>query len=269
MKKYFSILIIALLFFFIFFTQEIQAQTNCETRATWLNTNSFSYESRRKTTLPELLNAHINTVFLSAWPLNGNYGRGSQESFETMLNQLVSNNISVHVWIDNRFRRFLNDGTNQVDFTNPTEQDTQAQWAADWIKTYPQLDGVHFDYIRYAPNDADTINMNGRMDGVTATIIKTRNAINAINPQKKFTAAVFKLYPSWEESYRDPPSWSKGDVPKWFKDWYTSHPDESTNIYRHVASATTPPFYYVAVPNFFLVQQDPIEWLKQDMDGIS
>lgn len=51
-------------------------------------------------------------------------------------------------------------GSGGVDYTDPSEQAAQAEWAASLLDAYPEADGVLFDYVRYLewePIDADNM----------------------------------------------------------------------------------------------------------------
>jgi len=238
----------------------VYAQTEAEVRGAWLNPTAFNSPERRQATLEKILAANLNTVFLAAYPLTNeygwNHGWSNETDFKAMLSMLREKGISVHVWLCNMYRTGYNSGAGQADFTDLAEQEAQIEWALDWLRQYnqyPELDGVHFDYIRYGwTHDTNKT----KMEAVTATIKLANQAIKANFPNKFLTAAVFHSGPMWTNYSQD------RYIPQWFLNWSSLNPG---NIYVSQSSDSNHPY----IPNFFKGQQDPPLWFKTDnLDAI-
>ncbi|MCJ7739931.1 hypothetical protein MUP32_01260 [Candidatus Microgenomates bacterium] len=218
------------------------AASGCETRGTWLNPNAFNSDTRRTETLNKIKQANLNTVFLAAYTLDGNYGWSQKADFDQFYTMLRQNNISVHVWVANMYR------ISGVDFTDPVERTAQKNWAMSWFNHYPDLDGFHLDYIRYVWGDGKIY--ADKMKAVNNTVETIYNGIKSQYPNKKLSAAVFsscKDYTHTEE---------QNAIPLWFKTWFNNHPNNyyydnyDGNIHR--------------TPIFMSVNQDPVTWITSN-----
>ncbi len=159
------------------------AQPLPEVRGVWLNPPAFD-AANRDTTLAKILAAKLNTVFLAAPPINGNYGWADPYLFQDFIDMARAQGLAVHGWIANHWRS----GKANANFADPVERAAQVQWALDILGAYPGLAGIHFDYIRYKswgmPDAA-------KMGGITETIRLTREALDNNIPGKLLTATTF------------------------------------------------------------------------------
>ena len=158
-----------------------------EIRGVWFEPDAFNTRERQTTTLAEIRQGNLNTVFLACPPLNGNYGWSRASDLCTFLSMVKAARpgIAVHVWLTNLERRGV--GT-RADFTSRNEQLAQRKWALDMIAKYPTLDGVHFDYIRYA--DWATCSAK-KMNGIKQTIRITHDALRALSRRRFLTCTSF------------------------------------------------------------------------------
>jgi hypothetical protein len=219
----------------------------CETRAVWVNAEAFTSAE-----LEKVQNARLNTLFVIAPPITNasglNYGWSDPGQFLAFIRQAKARGLSVHAWITNKKRT----GSNaQVDFTNPMEQQAQADWVISLMDTYgAYIDGVHFDYIRYSYSPINAT----QMAGVTATVQKAHTALKAKYPTKSLTAAVFNPAPNYASASEA--------VSQWFKDWFAANPG---NWYQNTYGDGTN-----NVPEFFKEQQDPVFWSRsRNIEGIA
>lgn len=216
------------------------ASRACETRGVWLNPRAFNSEAQRASTLKSISDGNFNTVFLIGHPLTNQYGLNngwsSETNFKAMLLLLRNNGIGVHVWLLNN-RRVA--GTT-ADMADPSEQHKQVEWAISWLSSYPELDGVHFDYIRYP--ESGPIHKD-RLAGVSQTVRLAHQRIHETFPNKALTAAV-------RSTHRSLADYNTEYIPPWFTDWLASHPANSWD--------------QKYVPSFLKVQQDPVTWLSNN-----
>lgn len=217
----------------------------CEVRGTWINPYAFENDANRAETLQKIQEANLNTIFLATPPVGDNWGRSTPENFYKFLDDALALNLSVHVWVSNMYR------SNEVNFADPVEQEAQKQWILDLLANYPELDGVHFDYIRY--NDWDSVNKE-KMGGVTNTISGSYAALKAMYPEKKLTTTSFMLHPNYANFYNE-------DIPQWFRDWFADNPN---NKYVDPYSMG-----YDTVPQHMKYQQNPVGWIDASIvDGV-
>ena len=123
------------------------ADPAAEVRAVWLNPWAFNSPETRSASLAKIRRARLNTAFLQTPAVAGNYGVQwggvSATNYAAFVGELKDAGIAVHGWIINRER--AGEGT-QADFTSPKERIAQRDWALAVLRSYPRLDGVHFDY---------------------------------------------------------------------------------------------------------------------------
>lgn len=211
----------------------------CELRGTWLNPAAFSDDAIMFETLEKASRANLNTLFVATPPIGENHGWSEPERFAKLLEAAQSMDFSIHIWIANLRRT---DGQ-QARFTDPAERAAQAQWVLDLLEKYGTFaDGVHLDYIRYEM--IVDVNIDGRMDAVTATIAEIREAINTHYPGKFLTATCFFLLP-------DQANFKTEDIPSWFLNWFDDNPG---NIFENWFGAQ-------CVPHHMKLQQNPVEWV--------
>lgn len=223
-----------------------------ELRGAWLMHDTFDTPSRRVDILAKCKKAHLNTIFPTAAPIGANYGEATPAAFTALLDDAKAAGLQVHVWIQNYKR--LGGETNPVDFRDPTERETQKQWALSLLAAYPKLDGVHFDYIRYPTwEDSDA----AKISGVAETVRITKEAMKTQYPGKTLTAAVFRAA---AVSYRGQNSTWNGAVPQWYRDWYAAYP----NNWFATQAQTQPGLQsnWLLGPSYMSYQQDPPAWLK-------
>jgi uncharacterized lipoprotein YddW (UPF0748 family) len=221
-------------------------RSRCEVRGVWLNAQAFSSEQGRQDILKKIDGAHMNTLFLLAPPVQGYPGWSTHEAFSAMLKEGVSRRLSMHGWIPNGFR--VSGGT---DFTLAHEQIEQSQWAMAMLETYPALDGVHFDYIRFR-NWED---MDAHKMGSVSTVVRLAfQAIHYRYPRKFLTTAVLSATPNRAQS-------AKESLPEWFVTWMKANPGN-----RYASSFPGETSY---VPEGLKYQQDAIGWLREgNVDAI-
>lgn len=230
-----------------------------EVRAVWLNPWAFNSPWTRSATLDKIRRARLNTVFLQTPPVAGNFGiswgGATPGNYAAFLKELKAAGISAHGWIINRER--LGEG-GQAPFTVPSEQQAQRDWALAVLDAYPELDGVHFDYIRYmewGPYDP------AKADGITETVRLAHEAIRATHPGRFLTAAVFTAASANYLGDRSGGrlSWS-GAEPAWFPGWMNAHP---ANWYvAQVKADTRLRPNWILGPSFLKYQQQPVVWLE-------
>lgn len=240
MNKYVSLLICSLLstMYFLSLTPKPAMSSACETRAVWVNAQAFT-----TTELNKAQSARLNTLFVIAPPIGGNYGEGNAAAFISFIKQAKARGFSVHAWMLNGLR--VGGSFGGVDFTSPTEQGKQAAWAISLLDAYGEyLDGIHLDYIRY--DVWEDVNINNRMNGVSVTVQKIHTAIKSKYPGKMLTAAVFPLEPAYAD-------FDQEGLSQWYRNWFAAHPGN---------------WYDVAYPDFDTVpsemkyQQNPVAWAR-------
>ncbi len=265
MKKPVIIVITILTLFFAVFlgaVSSVQAGegnivSSCETRAVWLNPYAFDSSAKRNETLQKILDANLNTAFLLV-PDDARYPVWSRvNDFEAMTDLLYSNGIEVHVWLINLHRV---QGVNS-DFTDPTEQEAQKDWAIDFLEDYDKLSGVHFDYIRY--ENQDRLH-DDKIDGISQTIQTTQSAIDEYFPGKHLTAAVWNLGQDCAD-YRNGYDAGGDDIPAWFRAWFNSNIGNPLNRWDNLdyclGQGYLDPY---GVPTQMTVEQDSVTWVSND-----
>ncbi|MBD3255896.1 MAG: hypothetical protein GF383_12440 [Candidatus Lokiarchaeota archaeon] len=212
-----------------------------EMRAVWLNDYAFATHQKRLETIQKIEDANLNTVFLIAPPIGENKGWSDVDDFNSMLSLAKTKGLSVHAWVCNMYRI---EGK-CADFTNETEREAQKDWALAILNEYDQLDGIHFDYIRY--NISTLVNQT-KMEAIEETLILTRNALNAQFPDKIFSTASFPL--SGEIKNND------DYIPPWYNDWFNNSENNHLNRWNRTG------YDYKGIPTPFRVQQDPKNWVS-------
>lgn len=210
----------------------------CETRGTWLWASSIDSSEKRTFVLEKIIEANLNTVFVSIPPIEGNHGYGKTDDFLDFITDAKALGLSVHAWMLNGRRKGRN---TEADYRDSNEQDAQVNWAMSIMRNYGNyLNGIHLDYIRYI--NYEDVNNNFKMDAVTETISKIYNSLLTNYPDKYLTATSFITSAHKDEN---------GSPSQWFINWRNSN---TNSIYS-----------YDKVPSFMRVQQDPIEWIKKDI----
>ena len=156
-----------------------------ELRGAWLNPPAFATPEAREETLKKILKANLNTLLVRAPQLGDNHGAGDPEAFASFLREARRHGLAVHGWICNHWR---NGREGKVYFRDPDERKQQVAWVLALLNTFPDLDGVHFDYIRYREWEAVDAD---KMNGITTTIEQARKAIQEKYPGKFLTATSF------------------------------------------------------------------------------
>lgn len=224
-----------------------QTGPECETRGVWLNPYAFEEAGARWTTLMHARQANLNTLLVLTPPVvdaNGvqHNGWAEHEAYVSLLKAAKQRGFQVHGWVANYYRK-----PGGVDYRYSREWEQQANWAIALLDQYPELDGIHFDYIRYSSEPQLEHQTSEKMASVSWTVRTAFYKIKRKYPNKFLTAAVFNVDP-WEMA----PS---AFVPAWFKAWKAAHPADS--IYYD-------PSYPRAIygPRSFRVAQDPVMWLN-------
>lgn len=227
-----------------------------ELRGVWLNPYAFNDENRAET-LNKIVSANLNTIFIAASPpVNGSHGHLDPEDYAETIRSAKSLGLSVHGWICCQ-RRLGKART--VDFTNPEEQEAQKQWALDLLAKYPDLDGIHLDYIRYYKwSKCDA----AKMEGLESTIRRTYDAIKRRHPDKFLTVTSFiAASANYHGSSKGRRLEWTGDVPQWFRNWYSTNP-ENWYAVQHRSSKQVRREWLLG-PVHFNFQQDPVSWIQE------
>jgi uncharacterized lipoprotein YddW (UPF0748 family) len=156
-----------------------------------------------------MANAHLNTAFVIIPAVGGNNGWSDPSLFASFLSKAKARGFSVHGWIPTYYRT-----SSTPNWTSSTEQQAQANWAVAVLNAYPQLDGVHLDYIRYM--NYSNIN-SSQMNGVNAVVSAVHSAVKSKYPSKVVTAAVFTDDPRWAD-------FNTEAVPSWFRSYVSANP---------------------------------------------
>ncbi len=216
-----------------------RSTSHCEVRGTWLNPYAFGTPTRLEATLDKIQAANLNTIFVLAPPIGDFNGWSDPDAFEALVTQADALGISVHIWVAAMYRV----AGVRADFRLPEEQAGQADWAEALMTAYPRADGYHLDYIRFS--DWEDVNVDGKLDGVSATVDAVAEVLKTLPSQKQLTSTSFGLaaqYADFEEE----------DIPLWFRTWFNANP---ANDYVDPYGGG-----YDTVPCFFKYQQDPIGW---------
>jgi cysteine-rich repeat protein len=236
-----------------------------EVRGAWINPWTFT-DAIRDQTLQKVRDANLNTLFVAVPPVGENQGWEEENwvlnadpaaDFTAFVNAALADGFAVHGWIPNLHRR----GSRTSNFRRDTEREAQRQWVLAILATYPQLDGIHLDFIRYkrwAKVKAD------KMGFVMETIRLIRDAIDGASPGRRLTATSFVAADANFQGRRDGDvlTW-RGDIPQWFRDWYGVYP----NNWYVVQSQTDPdllPTWLLGPVHFNFQQNSPV-WLA---DGL-
>jgi hypothetical protein len=211
----------------------------CEVRGTWLNPYAFDTPTRLEETLNKIQAANLNTIFVLAPPIGEFNGWSDPDAFAELVAQAHAAGISVHIWVAAMYRV----AGVRADFRLPEEQAAQADWAEALMTAYPQADGYHLDYIRFS--DWEDVNVEGKLDGVSATVDAVAEVLKTLPSQKQLTSTSFGLAPQYADFFEE-------DIPLWFRTWFNANP---TNDYVDPYGGG-----YDTVPSFFKYQQDPVGW---------
>ena len=162
---------------------------DCEVRSTWLKSEAMS--SDWANTIAKYEQGNLNDVMALAPEINGNmpWSYTDPADFQQVIDDSHARGWAVHGWICNALRKKYQ---KWVDFRDAGEPAAQAQWVRDLFTQYPDLDGVHLDYIRY-DKWGDGVNGGGRMDAVTATVQAISDVITNEFPGKKLSAAIMRI----------------------------------------------------------------------------
>ncbi len=244
-------------------------RTQSELRGVWLNQYAFNSMNRQET-LEKILQANLNTIFLASPEIEGNFGESDPEDFKAFIRDAKSSGLSVHGWICNHLRTH---NRSKVDFTDPKEQQAQVKWAISLLDTYPELDGVHFDYIRY--EEWERCN-DDKMNGISETIRLVYAAIKRKYPEKFLTATSFAAAsPSYHGvDYGKVVGWFAGwfteeenlwvgDVPQWYRNWYAENSDNWYSTRNTIDKELKK--NRLLGPEHFNYQQDPTTWIRESI----
>ena len=219
-----------------------------ELRAGWLDPSTFESDEAIGETLDKVVQTKLNTVFVAAPPSHGNHGLSSREQFAKLLKAASGRGLSVHAWVNSRWRKGW--GT-KVDYRDLDEQRAQVNWILGLLDQYPELDGVHLDQIRY--DEWGAPDAGGKMDAVTSTVSAIHRALKRRHPNKFLTATSHLARPTRGAADSELDG-RELDVPKWFRDWVKSHPESEYSA--------EPKEEGVRVPQHMKCQQDPVAWIE-------
>lgn len=220
--------------------------TDCEVRGVWVD--ELDNSGKVATIVNNIRSANLNTVFVVSPPIGSNNGWSPKKQFASFVKLAHRNNLSVHIWIPNMYRK--KDGT-QADFRSAKERKAQKKWALKLLKKYKRYaDGIHFDYIRYY--DWENVNKDQKMDAVSQAVREMTSAVRKKYKNMFVTATTVSATPTWA-------NFSAEDIPDWFRDWYSANPG---NVYETSYSFPT-------VPNHMKYQQDPVTWIREsNLDAV-
>ena len=222
-----------------------------ETRAVWLNNYAIDSPAKSAETLQKISDANLNTIFLIV-PDDTRPAWSKVADFSAMLGEAKALGLAAHVWMINMYRTA---GQN-ADFTDPAEQAAQVQWARTLLDSFPTLDGVHFDYIRYPTQDRlDSV----KMEGVRQTILQTHEMLQIEYPGRFLTAALINLgqdCADWVHLYPD----GGDDIPSWFRTWFAANPGNRWDDLSFCGSYPTPD----GVPTQMTFQQDGVSLINNN-----
>ncbi|MBN1424155.1 PKD domain-containing protein [Candidatus Fermentibacteria bacterium] len=222
-----------------------------ETRAVWLNHYAFDSPEKRAETLQKITNANLNTVFLIV-PDDTRPAWSTVADFSAMLTGAKALGLGAHVWMINLWRT----AGQTADFTDPAEQEAQTQWARTLLDSFPTLDGIHFDYIRYETQDRlDSV----KMHGIRQTVLQTYQALQTEYPGRFLTAALINMgqdCADWVHSYPE----GGDDIPSWFRTWFPANPGNRWDDLSFCDAYPTPD----GVPTQMTFQQDGVSLVNDD-----
>lgn len=255
-RKKISYFISPFLVFIFFFTQNCFAAraarnglvdgTDCEVRGVWID--ELDNSEKVVAIANNITAANLNTVFVVSPPIGANNGWSHKKQFLNFVKLASRNNLSVHIWVPNMYRR--KNGA-QSDFRSKKERKVQKKWVLSLLKKYKRyVDGIHFDYIRYY--DWENVNDSQKMDAVNQTVHEMASAVRKKYKQMFVTATTVSTTPTWAD-------FSAEDIPDWFRDWNDAYPE---NIYESS-------YNFPTVPNHMKYQQDPITWIREgNLDAV-
>jgi len=254
-RKKISYLLLILAFNFLFAENCFAAKTasnglidgtDCEVRGVWVDELDSSEKST--TILSNILSANLNTVFAVSPPIGKNNGWSNRKQFKNFVKLAHQNGLSVHIWVPNLYRQ---KNGNQSDFRGKKERNAQKKWVLKLLKKYKRhVDGIHFDYIRYA--NWENVNDGQKMDAVNRVVREMASAVRKKYRRMFVTATTVSATPTWVD-------FSAEDIPDWFRDWYAAHPG---NVYEASYSFPT-------VPNHMKYQQDSVSWIREsNLDAV-
>lgn len=229
----------------------VEKKATYETRAVWLNNYAFDSSAKRAETLQKIADANLNTVFLIV-PDDTRPAWSTVADFSAMLAAVKDLGLAAHVWMINMYRT----AGQTADFTDPAEQAAHVQWARTLLDSFPSLDGVHFDYIRYPTQDRlDSV----KIAGIRQTILQTHQMIETEYPGRFLTAALINLgqdCADWIHPYPD----GGDDIPSWFRTWFAGNPGNRWDDLSFCGSYPTPD----GVPTQMTFQQDGASLVNND-----
>ncbi len=234
----------------------------CFIRANWIRPPSFDTAQSRLTTLQKLKLAKLNTVFLAAPQTGLGYGWSNEASFAQFLGELRAENFSVHLWVQNKMRGARSDADEenaQADFESETERTLQVNWITDLLDRYPNLQGVHYDYIRYEDQPA-WVGEFSKTEAVSKTISAISSQIRQRYSTKFLSASSFVAEPTYGD-------FDAEFVSFWFRSWsswITSAANDSNEINTLFKALANQSASKHSVPTFFKFQQNPVSWLKRN-----
>jgi hypothetical protein len=208
--------------------------------------------------LEKVLQAKLNTVMVSMPPVNQNYGEGDVGSFFSFVTESKKANLVVFGWISNHKRTY----PTPADLRLEEERQAQAKWVEDVLTSYPCLDGIAIDYIRYPTWEPSN---KEKIDGVTATVEIIRGVTDRFG-----VVLLTTCFPAATITYRGTePNW-EGDIPLWYQEWFRADPynyfvQEATSggtgiVNQGNLNGSHPDF--LLGPSFMSYQQDPITWMN-------
>ncbi|MBN1505291.1 MAG: family 10 glycosylhydrolase [Sedimentisphaerales bacterium] len=172
--------VLASLLLVVLFSTTVFAAQPAELRGIWMHATSIKTPAEADAAIAKIERAHLNAVFLLVWYWGGQaffqsslcpMGEGVQPGYDPlgyMVEQCHKRGIQIHAWFVNgaygtsepgyilsrRPDWGVKDGTgwtNWYDFGKPEVRRFQSDLMIECLVRY-DLDGIHFDYIRYGPH---------------------------------------------------------------------------------------------------------------------
>ncbi len=220
------------------------SQNSEEFRGVWLNSYAFDNPNVRAENFKKITDANLNNVFLITPPIKNNNGWCEYDDFIQMFTILKNEGLKVYAWVACLYRT---EGI-EANFSDPSEQIAQKEWAIEILLNFSNLDGIHFDYIR--TGSLGTVSHQSQNDIKTLLNI-TNQEIQKRFPGKSFSTATKPLSGALS---------NPGDqILQWFVNWFENPINDDINRWK------TEPYNYDGIPLPFRFQQDPRTWIVESV----
>ncbi len=205
-KTLFFVMIILLLSPFVFrrlYNQYVKVQKKCETRGNWVVPGFFKSNNDGHIILKKMMAGNFNTIFIKVPSMDST--DKEKKMFYQFIASSMKEKLSIHLWFANLYRL----KKVKANFTSLKEQKKQVLWVKNWIEKYPQVDGVHLDYIRYE-NKKNHLKVDLiKEQAVTKTVLGIKKYLSKNAPQKILSAAVWLITKKGKLSGKPDENWPK------------------------------------------------------------